>query len=82
MQSAELCTDGTREKVTLGHISHTPSRPWDACACYLTFKEVEDRMAEVVKVEEIARIEREGAAAAKAEAEARALVSARRESFG
>ena len=52
------------------------SRPWDACACYLGYLEVEERMNRAVRMEEQARIERDEAIAKKAIAEARALAAA------
>ena len=52
------------------------NRPWDACACYLGYLEVEERMNRAVKMEDQARVERDEAAAKKAIAEARALAAA------
>ena len=75
MRADDSYADEHPEEVTLGGHSLTDSRPWDACACYLGYLEIEERMNRALKMEEQARVERDEAAAKKAIAEARALAA-------
>ena len=44
--------ENAEQSIRLGEKSHNLQTPWDACACFLTDAEVEERMRRAAKAEE------------------------------